>query len=654
VIDERMPVGNPDACRGACAASLAVFIKTEFSTAARACSAIPPAPRALRLLSRREFRATVRDLFAGEAPPGSGPTAPRTCARRFVYDPQGRSLASVHLAGSFNGWSPSAWPMAREASGVWSLERALEPGEHTYKFVLEGREWVRDPRNPDAVPDGFGGQNSRALVTCTVTSPGGFAGLSLPADLGAGLPAETPPQGFLYDTHAASGLVTSVHLTEQLRTADVVVRALEPVTRAFAGCTPMETREGCVEGFLRRFGPRAFRRPLSPMEGARYRAVALGAPDLESGLRRVVRAMLVSPGFLYRTELGVAAGDGTWRLTPWEVASALSYTFWGTMPDARLLAAAEDGTLGTPAGAEREARRLLGDDRARARLGDFATQWLGVGSVVDAPRSAALAPEFDATVRSALLEELRRDFNHVVLDGSHRFRDLFTADQGYYDETLARWYRIPGVAGSGWRLGPLPPERRGGVLTLGAVLARYAHSDQGSPILRGVFVRRNLLCQEFPPPPPNAGGVPEVDPRATTRERFRQHTANATCRACHRYIDGPGFAFEGFDAVGRARTTENGMALDTRGTLEDLEGFGAGTEDTADGATALGALLGRSEAARGCFARQWFRFARGQRETATQRCAVLALTRRLRDTDDLREVLVGVVTSPDFLARRGP
>ncbi|MBI5515058.1 MAG: DUF1592 domain-containing protein [Deltaproteobacteria bacterium] len=652
IIDERMPVGNPDACRGPCASSLAAYLRAEFTAAAQACTTIPPSPRRLRLLSRREYRDTLRDLFAGVSPREPTPPAgAATCAQRFTYDPSGRALGSVHLAGSFNGWSATAWPLTRGPSGLWSLERALEPGEHTYKFVLDGREWVRDPANPDTVPDGFGGQNSRVRVACTGTPPGGSGGLSLPADLGGALPAETPPQGFLYDTHADSGLVTAVHLTEQLRAADAVVRALAPGTRAFAGCAPSEDREGCTESFLRRFGRRVLRRPLTASELTRYRALQRGAPDLEAGLRRVVRALLLSPGFLYRTELGAAQPDGTWRLTGWEVASALSYTFWGTTPDEALLSAAESGALDAPSGVEREARRLLASPRARARLGVFAEQWLGVASVADSPRSAA---DFDRPTREALLEEARRFFNHVVFDGSHHFEDLFSSDQGYYDETVARWYGLPAPAGAGWRLGPLPPERRGGVLTLGAVLARYAHSDQGSPILRGVFVRRNLLCQEFPPPPPNAGGVPEVDPRATTRERFRQHTANATCNACHRYIDGPGFAFEGYDAVGRARATENGMALDTRAAVLDLEGIGVGTEDPVDGALSLGALLGRSGAARGCFARQWYRFARGYRETSQQRCAVQALSRRLGETRDLREVLVGVVTSPDFLVRRGP
>ena len=132
---------------------------------------------------------------------------------------------------------------------------------------------------------------------------------------------------------------------------------------------------------------------------------------------------------------------------------------------------------------------------------------------------------------------------------------------------------------------------RGGILGLGAVLLSYAHSDQTSPILRGLFVRERLLCQTFGAPPPNAGGVPEIDPDATTRERFRQHSDSPACSGCHRLIDEIGFGFESFDAVGLTREHEAGLPVDASGAL-------SGVNDLADGTTLhfsrldeLGALL---------------------------------------------------------------
>src|SRR5690606_9777345 len=136
------------------------------------------------------------------------------------------------------------------------------------------------------------------------------------------------------------------------------------------------------------------------------------------------------------------------------------------------------------------------------------------------------------------------------------------ADYTFANADLAEIYGMSGATGSELVRTPWPDGARAGLLGHASVLASYAHSDQSSPILRGLFVRQTLLCQSVGSPPPNAGGVPEVDPSATTRERFRQHTDDDFCRSCHQYIDGVGFGFERFDALGRLRETENGHPID--------------------------------------------------------------------------------------------
>ena len=269
------------------------------------------------------------------------------------------------------------------------------------------------------------------------------------------------------------------------------------------------------------------------------------------------------------------------------------------------------------------------------------------------PRNAAVYPGFDDAVRGALLEETRRFITAAFFDGERRVDALFSADWSFANATLARWYGIDGVSGDAWQRVTLPTPRRAGILGHGAVMARTSHSDQSSPILRGVFVRRNLMCQEFPPPPANAGGVPDVDPRATTRERFRQHTANPSCATCHQHIDGVGFGFEEFDGVGRYRTTENGMPIDHAGFLDAPEGWGRGMDITFATLPELGAALARSPTARACVARQWFRFSRGYRETSLDRCAVRGVVRDFEaQRGDLHAMMIATVRSPDFLVRR--
>jgi hypothetical protein len=665
IIDERMPQGNPAACRGACASSLAAYVKTRFTSQALSCATVAPSVRRLRLLTRREYRATVRDLLAlpppGAGAPGTPPGVDPACSRhRFAYAPAA-TARSVHVAGSFNGWSPTAWPMTWvESAREWQTERELADGTHQYKFVVDGSQWVSDPRAAASMPDGFGGQNSVLTLRCAGTAPD--AGVTPPASTAdvvaeatSALPVESRPQGFAYDNNADSALATSVHVNEFLRATQGLTAAVGPRLRDVVGCDAGADRAACANTLVRGFGTRAFRRPLTAAEMQRYGALVTGARDVGQGVTRAVRAMLLSPTFLYRSEMGAAQPDGTFQLTPWEVATALSYTYWGTTPDAALLAAAADGSLATAAGTEREARRLLADPRAREQLATFALQWLGVETVATTPRSATLFPAFTDAVRASMLEEARRLVTAVAFDGTHRFDELFTTRSTWVDATLAAYYGLDGVSGSTFQRVELPAARQGGVLSLGAVLTRYAHSDQGSPILRGVFVRAALLCEEFPPPPANAGGVPDVDPNATTRDRFRQHTANAACETCHRYIDGVGFGFERFDAVGRLRETENGRPIDATGTVLDLERFGAGTRVDFTSLPQLAGTLAQSDAARACFARQYYRFARGFRETADQRCGVLDVARRFRESGyDLRELMVAVTLTRDFATRRAP
>ncbi|MBX7196562.1 MAG: DUF1592 domain-containing protein [Sandaracinaceae bacterium] len=642
IIDERMPQGAPNRCDGTCPRVLAEYILRAFTSSALSCEGgVPPSPRRLRLLSRREYRATVRELL--RLPTDEG-MASACNVRTFRYTPS-RSVTSVHVAGTFNGWSPSAWPMTRQPDGSYLLEREIANGTYPYKFVLDGTEWVIDPANPTRVDDGYGGQNSVLTVDC------GASGSTAPIDPAASLPVETRTQGYFFDTDAPSGVVTPVHVREELKAARVSVEAARPMLSAIVGCDLGADRSGCVSSFVRTFGRRAFRRPLTDAERARYEALATSTTDANAGVELAIRAMLVSPAFLYRSEMGHAQAAGTYSLDAYELASALSYQLWGTMPDDALLDAAERGELVDLASREREARRLLADPRARERVADFAEMWLGIEEVAAKTKNASVYPTWSTDLGEDLREETRRFVTYVVFDSSHGLGEMFTSDQSFVNERLARHYGIAGVSGESFVRATLPAGQRAGLLSHGSVLATTAHSDQSSPIRRGLFVRQRLLCQSFPLPPADAGGVPDVDPSATTRERFAQHTASPRCAGCHQYIDPIGFGFEAFDGIGAFRTTEGGRAIDTSGGLSDVEGLGTHSDAPFSTMPELGAILASAEQPAACFVEQYFRFARGYPEGVADHCAIDALLARYRATGDLRELLVGVVLSPDFATR---
>lgn len=648
IIDARMPVGSPDRCKGDCARDVARYILSNFAKAQPVCDEGGAGPRRLRLLSRREYRSTVNTLFGWDDT--------RCPTPEFRYKPTAGMPKTVHLAGSMNGWpgtiAAGGWPLQYDpASGAFRLRRGLDVGTYQYKLVLDEKDWVTDPENPSRVPDGFGGQNSVIAIACKPTAPPPPA-----LDVAASLPPDARPDGFPFDDHSDARLVTPVHAEEYRRAATTLAATVSADLKPLLPCDGAGgNRAACSERFVRSFGLRALRRPLSPSEVARYLALASTAARFEQGITQVIAALLQSPHFLYRSELGEAQPDGRYRLSGYEVASALSYLYWGTMPDAALFQAAESGELATASGIEKQARRLLSDGRAAEPMGEFALQWLGVERVATADKRKDLFPAWSAALQADLADETRQLFRHVVFHGSGRLGELFTADYSFLNESLARLYGVAGVTGSALSKRSYGAgSARSGILGHGSLLASYAHSDQTSPIRRGLFVRRTLLCQELPTPPPNAGSIPSVDAAATTRERFRQHTQSPFCKSCHQYIDGVGFGFERFDAIGQARDSERGMPIDDSGDLNDLDGLGSGRSSPYRGVAELGQRLASAETARACFVRQALRFARGQHEdVAADLCLLSRLQRRFAEQGDrIAELWVALSQQPEFLYRR--
>ncbi len=631
VIADRMPANAPGQCTGECSSELAHFIREGLTSSALACNAVPPSARRLRLLTRREYRATVRDLFGSGAPAMScaratdcayrdtcsgGQCEPAACdAQTFLFDPQGRTYASVHVAGDWNGWASTiaggGLPLTYDAAtSLWIGTFTVGTGRHLYKLVLDEQTWIGDPRAPASEADGFGGQNSIVELACG-------------PDPIATIPVESRRAGFPFDTDSAAALVTSAHVDAYLAAAEKLAD--------FAATSPLD---------VERVGRRLFRRSLTADEVRRY--TALAATDAKTALH----AMLVSPAFLYRSELGVKSGDH-YRLTPYEIATALSYAFVGTTPSDELLDAAERGELDKRAGIERWARVLLEDPRARTQVGELVLQWTGAQNVLTAEKRADLFPDFNAATRASLANETRTFAEHVVFDGAGTFAELMTASYTIVDPIAATFYGLPGAGRVAY------DGTRAGLLGHASILATTAHSDQTSPVLRGLLVRRNFLCQELPPPPPFAGGLPAVDPNATTRDRFAMHSNTPSCHACHQYIASIGAGLERFDPVGRWRERENGQAITAGGDMNDVERLGTETSAQFQTLPELAQTLATSNAAQSCFVRQYLRFSRGVRETLAERCARLKLEDALAAAGgNIRELMVQSVLTPDFVERR--
>ena len=360
--------------------------------------------------------------------------------------------------------------------------------------------------------------------------------------------------------------------------------------------------EACATEFVTKFATRAYRRPATTAETdalmTLYRVGAEGGTYAD-GIGLVVQGVLMSPGFLYLTELGET-------LTDYEIASQISYLFVGGPPDDALLQSAAAGTLQDPMVREEHARRLLMEQRASLQIARMIEEWLGIDRIADTAKDSNVYPEF-AGLRDAMQKEADAFITEALWKRGGSVSDLLTADWTPAEDSLARMYlnkqggeqitRTDGMVS-------LAGVRRRGILGQGAFLSVYAHAHESAPVLRGVAVLRRILCLNVPAPTAlNVNIVPPVqDASKTTRERFAVHSQDAACNACHKTIDPIGFSFEWLDGMGRERSMENGRPIDSSAQLM----AGLSVDGNYTDSAALSAKIAQSPELQGCFSRRLF------------------------------------------------
>jgi hypothetical protein len=527
------------------------------------------------------------------------------------------------------------------ASGTWSATLNMAPGTYEYKLLLNGTTWIADPAGTT-----LGDGNSQLVVTCPNAPP---------ADPTAGFLPEPRPTNFLFDTNGPNRVIDDVQATQYHNAATAIVANRITNVATFVGCdySTSQNATNCANAWVPAFGKKAFRRPLTSGEVTRYVNLILGQTDFPTGIKLAVRAMIESPKFLYRFETGVLNGS-VYNLTQYEIATALSYQYWGTMPDAQLMAAADAGQLSNASGIEAQARRLLGDTRARAIVGTLAAQWLGAENIANVAKRSDLYPAFTADVRASMAQETQQFVQYVTFEAQNKtLPELLTANYSMLNGTLATYYGVSGVSGPNFVKATFTDGKHSGILTQGSVMADTSHSDQTSPVFRGLLIRRNLLCQVFGVPPPNAGGLPNNDTTLTTRQRFDIHASSSSCATCHQYIDSVGNGFEAFDPVGLIRATDNNQPVDSSGDMNDVNVMGDGTHAPFTTIPGLAATLATSNSVNSCFVRQYFRFSRGYLDGPAESCTIQNLTATFAAKGyNIQELMIAISTSPDYVVRQ--
>ena len=293
----------------------------------------------------------------------------------------------------------------------------------------------------------------------------------------------------------------------------------------------------------------------------------------EAGIEAALSSILVNPEFLFKIEReprGVSPG-APYRISELELASRLSFFIWSSIPDDELLEDAISGRLSQPAVLEKQVRRMLTDEKASNLANNFADQWLHLRNLQAVTPDLRLYPDFDDNLRQSFKKETELFFESV-LRADASVLDLIKSDYTFLNERLAQHYGIPNVFGSRFRKVQLKPEyHRGGLLRQGSVLTVTSYATRTSPVIRGHWILENIIGTPPPPPPPDVPALEEnsVDQTLSMRELLAAHRANPACAGCHNLMDPVGFALENFDAIGRWREFEDGMAVDSTGGLPD-------------------------------------------------------------------------------------
>jgi len=478
-----------------------------------------------------------------------------------------------------------------------------------------------------------------------------------------GLPEDPRPSGFDNDV---DGLTASRAFVEaHWRHVQEVAARAAPGALAEAGCSEDGgDLRGCAARFVARWTLPVLRRPADPALAEELTSLFVEAwgeaGSAAAGAEVALAAMLTFPEFVYLVPEADGAGPGSEEdgitpgttgardaaADPFTVASRLSYAIWGSLPDEPLFAAAQAGALADPLVLRAEAERMMEDPRARRGVRHFFAQWLELEMLEEATRPPETG--WDGQLRELMVEETLQLVEHLVFETDGTFRELLTTQETFLNGRLAAHYGVAGgPASDGFRRHTFE-EPRPGVLTRGAFLVGHAHSTFPSPVFRGHYVVRDLLCVNLGSPPPNAETTGPVDDGVgarTNRELYEARTtaAGRECAVCHVLINPPGFALEHYDELGRYRSLDQGQPVDGSGTLGALDLAFVDATELFDG------LADADDAAR-CFVRKLARFAYGGDPRATENCLLDELTARALDADmRLREVFLEVVSHPETL-----
>lgn len=483
-------------------------------------------------------------------------------------------------------------------------------------------------------------------------------GFSEPTGLSSEFRADPFVGGFLFDNNALS-LEVDQALWQGYQRAAVDVAQMVVADPALVAALAPDTGDEATRRteFIRSFGRRAFRRPLTDAQVSELEALFDAGTSLyeetagfEAGMRLVLEAMLQSPWFLYRVEPSEEVDGQVIRLDSFEIASRLSFFLWNSMPDDELLDLAEAGQLGDPVVVEEQARRMLDSDKAVEVVEHFHHQLLHVEKFTQAAPSPAFYPDAPEDLGQLAVQEHDLFLEHSIFGQDGSWRDLLTSTETFVNDDLAAIYGVEGTFGEEFTRVDLPANERRGIFTQVGFLAANATSVNPDPIHRGAYLAATIACHTIAAPPDNVPPVPEPEPDATNRETVVAHTEapGTECLGCHKPLINPyGFPFEGYDSTGAFRTVDNGQPVDASATVI----LGSGNTVEVNDAVELAEAMAADERVHSCYMEHWMEFAMGRPYDELDAPLVDRLSVDSLDDIGIKDLLIEFTKSRPFLTR---
>jgi hypothetical protein len=428
----------------------------------------------------------------------------------------------------------------------------------------------------------------------------------------------------------------------------------------FIACDP--AMAGCLKQTITDFGRKAFRRPLTEAEIARFEklgadlAKANPAPSAAQIAQTTLEAFLVSPSFLQITELTTEVEGSSVKLSPFEVAARLSFLLWGSVPDDELNAAANGNMLANKDQILTQAKRMIAIraktgpavaafHRSYVAMDDSAGHWW------KPQHDTAKFPLYSAAAQAAMPKEMDLFFEEVAFNNG-TFKDIFTSNVGFVNKDTAAIYGLdPAAYTADMTKVTLDAEQRPGFLTRIGFLSSFSRFDSTSPVLRGAFITVNMIGLNPGPPSPEALQTPPpMGTFMTQRAFFEALTSQASCTGCHTpFINPPGFVLENYDAIGKWQTVDpRGGAIDATATVS----FSSTNKQTITSPKQMMEEIGKGEMSRRIYAEKWVSFAYGRAPNDNDNCLVNELNTKLSGEGYTVLQLLGDLTQADSFRLR--